>query len=245
MARVTTTSLIIEDDPTDIVRQPLRVPTAIFDLDRTILPGSSLPIVAAVLRRGGLLPRRVVCGAMIRNAVFQRRGHTGSTVGGLASGVLGLIEGWDVDMLRPLLEEAQRELVFASRPELCRQIERHRDAGDHCVVLTASPVEIAELVAAGLGAHQGVGTRSEIIDGRYTGRLAGTVCYGPRKLDCLAAEHVLPLWSESTAYSDAASDLPLLKAVGRPIVVTPDRELRLVAATLGWPTLEVARRRQR
>jgi HAD superfamily hydrolase (TIGR01490 family) len=220
---------------------PPRVPMAIFDLDRTILRGSSLPTVAKALVRAGLLHRRVLADALVRNAVFRHRGCGDDTVTGLVSQVLGLVAGMEASRVRAALESVQFELLAGSRPELRLMIAEHRAAGDLCVVLTASPIEIAELVAAGLGAHCGLGTRSEVVEGRYTGQLVGPVCYGLAKVESLEAAPVRPCWESSTAYSDAASDLPLLRAVGRAVVVCPDRHLRREAAVQGWPILTVDR----
>jgi HAD superfamily hydrolase (TIGR01490 family) len=231
----------IELERPRVLHDRLRVPMAIFDLDRTILRGSSLPTVAAALVRAGVLHRRVLADAVVRNAVFRRRGCADDAVTGLVGHVLGLVAGLEAWRVRAALESVQFELLAASRPELRRKIAEHRAAGDLCVVLTASPIEIAELVASGLDAHCGIGTRSEIVDGRYTGRLHGPVCYGWAKIESLEAAPIRPCWASSSAYTDAASDLPLLRAVGRPFVVRPDRHLRREAATNGWPALAVQR----
>jgi HAD superfamily hydrolase (TIGR01490 family) len=218
-----------------------RVPMAIFDLDRTVLRGSSLPTVAKALVRAGLLQRRVLADALVRNAVFRHRGCRDEAVTDLVAEVLGLVAGMEASRVRAALESVQFELLAGTRPELRQLIAKHRAAGDVCVVLTASPMEIAELVASGLRAHRGLGTTSEVVDGRYTGRLVGPVCYGWAKVASLEAARVRPCWASSTAYSDAASDLPLLHAVGRAVVVSPDRQLRREANLNGWQILAVRR----
>ena len=218
-----------------------RVPMAIFDLDRTILRGSSLPTVAKALVDAGLLRRQVLVSALVRNAIFRRSGCGDDAVTGLVGQVLGLVAGMEASRVRAALESVQFDLLAGSRPELRQLIADHRAAGDLCVVLTASPIEVAELVAFGLGAHCGIGTRSEVVDGRYTGQLVGPVCYGRAKVESLDTAPVRPFWASSTAYSDAASDLPLLRAVGRAVVVCPDRQLRREAAASGWRTLTVER----
>ena len=90
--------------------------------------------------------------------------------------------------------------------------------------------------------ERGAGTVSQVVDGRYTGRLAGPFCYGAGKADvlrALAAEHGYDLDS-SYAYSDSVSDLPMLELVGHPVAVNPEAELRAVAAERGWPVVESA-----
>ena len=91
-------------------------------------------------------------------------------------------------------------------------------------------------LAGELGFAGGVGSTAEIEDGVYTGRLLRRL-YGREKADALgelAAAEGIDLGS-STAYSDSASDLPFLEAVGEPVVVNPDRALRRIASERGWP----------
>ena len=229
-------------DPTCAAAPAVRGPVAIFDLDRTILPGSSLSILARALVAHGLLPRRMLAEVAARNLRFRRRGEGASPVGTFVADVLALAEGMALIDLQLIMDGLRVDLVRASRPELRRRILQHRADGFHCVVLTASPVELAMLVAEGLGAHAGIGTRAEIVDGRFTGRLAGPVCHGPGKLTALEAGGVRPAWEQSWAYSDSVSDLPVLRAVANPVAVNPDRGLRRVAVARQWEILELSGR---
>lgn len=197
--------------------------------------------MAKALVDAGLLCRRLLADALVRNAVFRHRGCGDETVTDLVSQVLRLVAGMEAIQVREALESVQFDLLAGSRPELRLMITEHRAKGDLCVVLTASPAEIAELVASGLGAHCGIGTKSEVVAGRYTGRLIGPVCYGRAKVESLDAAPVRPHWASSTAYSDSVSDLPLLRAVGKAVVVCPDRRLRREAALNGWQFLTVDR----
>lgn len=201
-----------------------------------------MAILARALVDHGLLPRRTLVEAAIRNVRFQRSGASDSTVARLVSELLKLASGMQVIDLRPVMEGLRRDLVRASRPELRRRILQHRASGDHCVVLTASPIEIAQLVAAGLGADEGIGTRAEVCDGRYTGELVGPVCHGTGKLTALEMAAVFPAWERSWAYSDSASDLPILRSVAHPVAVNPDRTLRRVAHAQGWQILDISTR---
>ena len=95
--------------------------------------------------------------------------------------------------------------------------------------------EIVDALADELGFAGGVGSTAEVEDGVYTGRLLRRL-YGQEKADALgelAAGEGIDL-DASTAYSDSASDLPFLEAVGTPVVVNPDRALRKIAAERGW-----------
>src|SRR5205807_8505358 len=110
-------------------------------------------------------------------------------------------------------------------------------AGGFCVVRSAGPRGLVTAVSSVLGAHRGVGTVAEVVDGCYTGRLAGPFCQGRGKLDRLAQEVGPVQLTEAAAYSDSASDLVLLRSCGRPVAVNPDRALRTAARVSGWPIL--------
>ncbi len=138
------------------------------------------------------------------------------------------------DLAREISAERIVPRVF---PDMARLIQRHREAGVLTFVATAGPVELAEIVAQGLGMTGGLGTSAEIdLTDRYSGRLAGTVLHGEAKaaVDAHAASSGIDL-NASVAYSDTSCDLPLLELVGRAEVVNPDSQLRLVAEERGWP----------
>jgi HAD superfamily phosphoserine phosphatase-like hydrolase len=110
-------------------------------------------------------------------------------------------------------------------------------AGDFVVILSASPQELVEVVAAGLGVHRAVGSQAAVHDGRFTGALDGPFCYGPGKVDRLAAELGSDALASAVAYADSASDLPLLRGAAEAVAVNPDRRLRHEAERRGWPIL--------
>jgi phosphoserine phosphatase len=106
--------------------------------------------------------------------------------------------------------------------------------------VSASPVEIVGELAWALGIEGGLGTASEIVDGLYTGRLDGPFMYGEGKAEkimTIAEERGYVLQS-CYAYSDSASDLPMMQVVGNPVAVNPDRALQSVAHHRGWPIVE-------
>ncbi len=215
----------------------LAAAVAVFDLDRTILPGSSLLPLARRAARVGLIPPRRLASAAARNLAFRRYGASDTTTTGVREEVLAVVAGLRVDDLDPLVAEVAAELVDRARPRVLRLIDIHRRRGDFVVVLSASPHDLVEQVAARLGVHRGVGTRAEVDDGVYTGRIDGAFCYREGKLtrlrEALGDVDLATVW----AYADSASDLPLLEAVGHPVAVHPDRALRLVATAAGWPVV--------
>ena len=126
------------------------------------------------------------------------------------------------------------------RPDLGRRPaadQRHLDAGQRVWLVTATPVELANILARRLGLTGALGTVAESVDGVYTGRLVGGLLHGEAKaaaIRALAEREGLDL-ARSSAYSDSANDLPMLSLVGHPIAVNPDAELRAVATERGWP----------
>ena len=124
-------------------------------------------------------------------------------------------------------------------PAALRLLGQHLELGDYCIVLSSSPHELVERVASDLGAQRGVGTRAEVVDGCFTGRLDGPFCHSDGKLARLRDELGAIDLSHTFAYSDAGSDLPLLSACGYPVAVNPDRRLRSAAKAAGWPILEL------
>ena len=118
-------------------------------------------------------------------------------------------------------------------------VRSHQDAGRPAYIATAASSNVAEMLAHVLAMDGAVGTRWEIVDGEYTGRLAGPFAYGEGKATAVrefAAEQGIDLGA-SYAYSDSASDLPMLEAVGHPVAVNPDAPLAEVAKREGWEVL--------
>lgn len=210
---------------------------AIFDLDRTLLPGSSLVALGRAMAAAGMMSKRRLASAAVQEASYRRRGSRDGEVGRLRDEALAHIAGLE---RAPLLDLARGvAAVLAEQVPAGAQmlVDRHRDAGDFVVVLSASPQELVEAVVAAIGAHRGVGTRAAVDGDRYTGRLDGPFCYGAGKIDRLVADVGPVDLRHAFAYADSTSDLPLLLACGHPVAVNPDRGLRAVARTRRWPVL--------
>jgi HAD superfamily hydrolase (TIGR01490 family) len=128
-------------------------------------------------------------------------------------------------------------------PQMLDVAWRHQDAGRPVYIVTAASQEIAELLARVLVFDGGIGARSEIRDGVYTGRPEGPFTYREGKAEAIrqvAAGEGIDL-AESYAYSDSESDLPMLRAVGHPVAVNPDAELARVAREEGWEIMRFDR----
>jgi phosphoserine phosphatase len=128
-------------------------------------------------------------------------------------------------------------------PQMLARAYAHQDAGVPVYILTAASQEMANLLAHVLAFDGGIGSRSEIVDGRYTGRPAGPFNYREGKVLSMreVAERDGIDLSASYAYSDSESDVPMLRAVRHAVVVNPDPDLRRIAVAEGWEVLDLDR----
>jgi len=210
---------------------------AVFDLDRTLLPGSSLGLFGRALHRAGMVGSRRMAGYLAREAMFVRRGQGTSAAHRLLAALLADVADREAGPLLDVAEGLGDDLARTARPGARWLLDRHLAAGDFCVIASASPQPLVEAAARALGAQRAVGTRAEVCNGRFTGRLEGPFCHGRGKVARLRVELGPADLSRASAYSDSMSDLPLLSAAGRPVAVNPDRRLRREARTQGWPVL--------
>jgi HAD superfamily hydrolase (TIGR01490 family) len=214
---------------------------AFFDVDRTLLPGSALFPLAAELARGGLIPRRLLPILALDHLRYVRYGSERRAALARAKGAsLRVIAGRHREDLLALasvvVDRAVRPRLY---PEALALIEAHRDAGHLVFLASSGPQDYVEILAEAVGADGALGTRAEVSDGVYTGRLLGNLAHGPEKASrvrALAMEREIHRRS-SIAYSDSISDLPLLELVGNPVVVNPSRALARAARDRDWPIL--------
>jgi phosphoserine phosphatase len=124
-------------------------------------------------------------------------------------------------------------------PQMLKIAYAHQDAGRPVYICTAASQEVADLLAGVLTFDGAIGTRSEIVDGAYTGRLDGPFTYREGKATAIRelAEREDYDLAESWAYSDSESDLPMLRAVGHPVVVNPDAALSRIAREEEWDVI--------
>jgi len=221
---------------------------AFFDLDRTLISGSSAFAFAVAAWRKDLVPTRAFVRDIAGAAAFRHHGATDDQVERVRARVLGAVRGVRQADLVALNGELIPKLLARVRPEASRLVEMHRRAGRDTYIVSASPVELVEPLAAAIGMTGGIGTVSAVdVDGVYTGELAGPFVYGPGKV---VAIREIADWEEydmalSYAYSDSASDLPMLEAVGHPVAVNPDGALAREAHDRGWPIVIFSRRTRR
>jgi HAD superfamily hydrolase (TIGR01490 family) len=215
---------------------------AFFDLDKTIIAGSSALAFSRPFRRQGLISRRAALRSGYAQLLLVLAGADANTMDLLRRRITALCTGWEVAQIRSIVAETLHDivepLVYAEATEL---IAEHRANGDEVVVLSASGMEVVEPIAVLVGADRCVATQMGVLDGRYTG-VIDYYCYGEEKAQAarrVAQEQGYRL-EDCRAYSDSITDLPLLEAVGHPTVVNPDRALRREAQLRGWPVLTFA-----
>jgi HAD superfamily hydrolase (TIGR01490 family) len=217
-----------------------RPSVAFFDLDKTIIAGSSTLAFSGPLRERGLIGRRALLRSGYAQLLLMVSGADAQFMERMRSRISALCTGWDAGEVRAVIEQAIHEILPSmTYPEAVELIERHHRQGHQVVVVSASGVEMVEPIAKALGADRAMGTRMAVVDGRYTGEI-DFYCYGEGKADAaraLAAEEGFRL-TDCYAYSDSITDLPLLEAVGHPSAVNPDRALRQVATERDWPVLD-------
>jgi HAD superfamily hydrolase (TIGR01490 family) len=221
---------------------------AFFDVDKTLLPGSSLYLLARGMYKRGYYTWRDIAGFALSQLTFRVTGAEGKRgMEAARESALAFIEGKSQSDLLQLGHDIVVEVIGPRiYPGMRRVIDLHHAEGDKTYLVTAAPRELAERMAAYLGMDGGLGTEAELVDGRYTGRLLGPVLHGPAKLDAvtkLAAEQGIDL-RDCSAYSDSLNDRPMLEGVGHPVAVNPDRQLRDLARQRGWPVQDFRKHRR-
>ena len=220
---------------------------AFFDLDKTLIEGSSALHFARAAYRSGVISRRQMAHDAWANLKFRLDGSTDESHDVLRERISQAIAGQRVRDLARLGPDVLAGILPRVYPEMLREAYEHQDAGRPAYIVTAASQELAELLGRVLALDGGVGTRSEVQDGLYTGRVEGPVTYRQGKAQAireLAEREDIDL-SASFAYSDSESDLPMLRAVGHPVAVNPDPHLERVAREEGWRIMRFDKLRHR
>ncbi|MEA2340417.1 MAG: hypothetical protein QOG11_494 [Solirubrobacteraceae bacterium] len=216
---------------------------AFFDLDRTLMAGSSGFYWARAGFASGLIDRRRMARYAWQNVQFRLRGSTDDATDRVRREVGEMIAGRRVLDFQRLAPKVLAGVLPRMYPQMLDVAYAHQDAGRPVYICTAASQEMAEMMAHVLAFDGAIGARSEIVDGVYTGRAGGPFTYREGKAEAirgLAAAEGLDL-AASWAYSDSESDLPMLRAVGHPVAVNPDAPLLRVAREEGWEVLRFER----
>lgn len=210
---------------------------AFFDLDKTVIARASMVAFGAPFQRAGLLSRRILLRALWGQLVYMWIGASEKKLIKTRDAALKLTKGWDQQKVRTIVREAIDEviepIVFEEALELIRM---HKAEGRLVAIVSASPFEVVQPLADHLGADLAIATEAKIdAHGRYSGELV-RYAYGPAKADAIRELAVLRDidLDASYAYSDSATDLPMMEIVGHPVAVNPDRPLLRVATEREW-----------
>jgi HAD superfamily hydrolase (TIGR01490 family) len=211
---------------------------AFFDVDNTMMMGASLFWFARGLAARKYFTTRDLTRFVWQQAKFRIAGNeSADDMHTIRENALAFVAGREIAEISQAGEEIYDELmadrIWAGTRGLAQQ---HLDAGQRVWLVTATPVELAGIIARRLGLTGALGTVAEVIDGKYTGRLVGELMHGEAKAEAvraLAQREGLDL-SRCTAYSDSANDLPMLTLTGTAVAVNPDTELRAIARSRGW-----------
>ncbi|MDA4087843.1 Phosphoserine phosphatase SerB1 [Mycolicibacterium hassiacum DSM 44199] len=211
---------------------------AFFDVDNTLVQGSSLVHFARGLAARKYFTYADMARFIFAQAKFQLLGRENSD--DVAQGkqkALAFIEGRSVDELVALGEEIYDEIIADKIwPGTRALAQMHLDAGQQVWLVTATPYELAAIIARRLGLTGALGTVAESVDGVFTGRLVGDILHGTGKAHAvrsLAIREGLNL-RRCTAYSDSFNDVPMLSLVGTAVAINPDPDLRELARERGW-----------
>ncbi len=222
-----------------------KIEAAFFDVDNTLVRGSTSILFGKVAFTGGTIKRRDIWRFMFEQMMFIRRGENNEKMADFKDRALSLTKGHSVEELLSLMDVVYKnEIQPRLWPETVAAAKEHLAAGREVWLLTAAPVELAEAIARDIGATGALGTIVGHKDGVLTGELIGEPLHGKAKrkaAEKLAKERGISL-KRSWAYSDSYNDLPLLSSVGHPVAVNPDKILTRHAEAAGWEIMKFKKR---
>ncbi len=213
-----------------------RVEAAFFDLDKTVISKSSSLALTRPMYRAGLVSRSALLKGAYAQLVYLLLGADEKKMDRLKEGMLALTRGWEKEQVEQIVREALTELVDPYiYLEALDLMDLHRALGRKVFIVSSSAEEVVRALTEHLGDVEVIATRAKIEGGKYAGELE-FYCYGENKAVAIReiAEREGIDLSGSYAYSDSITDLPMLEAVGNPVAVNPDRELRREAEKRGW-----------
>jgi HAD superfamily hydrolase (TIGR01490 family) len=211
------------------------MPLALFDLDNTLLAGDSDYLWGCFLVDRGLVDRQLY--EQANDRFYKEYAEGRLDIHEFLNFALQPLAEIDADTLRSLhrefMETSIRPIMTAAGRD---KIAMHQQRGDHIVIITATNSFVTGPIAEAFGVADLIATEPERIDGRYTGRVAGTPCFQHGKIERLHD------WLQTSGmnmegswfYSDSHNDLPLLETVAHPVAVDPDPQLQATAEQRGW-----------
>ncbi|HBJ73436.1 MAG TPA: HAD-IB family hydrolase [Actinobacteria bacterium] len=220
---------------------------AFFDVDNTIMRGASLFHLAVGMARRKFFSTQELIGFGMAQARFIVRGtENADDMAEATEAALAFVKGRQVEEIiafgQAIFDDTMIDKMIPGTLALAQE---HLEAGRQVWLVTATPIELAQVIARRLGLTGALGTVSEVSNGAYTGCLVGAPLHGKAKAEAvraLAQREGLDL-GNCWAYSDSTNDLPMLGCVGNPVAVNPDPKLRAHAREHSWPIQDFRARR--
>jgi HAD superfamily hydrolase (TIGR01490 family) len=227
---------------------PKKIEAAFFDVDNTILRGSSSFLFGKCAYENKFFTRRDVWSFAWHQMRFIAKGENNNTLESIKDRALALVAGHKTSDLMALTDKVYDDHIKPKLwPETVRLAKMHIAEGREVWLVTATPQEIADVIATRLGLTGALGTLLETKDGLLTGNLIGKALHGKAKrkaVRALAKERGISL-RRSYAYSDSHNDLPMLTLVKHAVAVNPDKILAVHAKAAGWRILDFKKRELR
>ena len=225
-------------------KQPKKA-AAFFDVDNTVLRGSSSFLFGKSAFERKFFSRKDFWRFAWAQFRFIWKGENNNKLASLKDRALSLVEGHRVRDLEELVDEVyDKHIKLKLWPETVRLAKDHIAEGREVWLVTAAPQELGDVISKRLGLTGAIGTKVERKNGILTGKIVGKPVHGPAKktvIKKLAKNRHLSL-RKSYAYSDSHNDLPMLTAVGHPVVVNPDKILTRYAKAADWPIYDFKKR---
>jgi HAD superfamily hydrolase (TIGR01490 family) len=213
---------------------------AFFDLDKTLMAGSSGMVFARVANQRGFVPRRQLAKWGWDHLRYRLRGSSDEQTNAVlevAKRIFAQIPEREVERMAPAVLAGILPRIYR---QMLDEVHRHQDEGRATFIVSAAGNDVVKALAAVLGMEGGIGTRWAVgSDGKYTGEMDGPFVYGKGKVEAMrqfADRHDIDM-DASYAYSDSVSDLPMLRSVGNAVVVNPDADLLEIARQEGWQVM--------
>ena len=226
-------------------KEQSKLAAAFFDVDNTILRGSSSFLFGKSAFERKFFSRKDFWRFAWHQFLFIWKGENNNKLSALKDRALVLIQGQRVSDLQELVDEVyDKHIKLKLWPETVRLAKDHIKQGREVWLVTAAPQELGDVIAHELGLTGAIGTKVERKNGILTGKLVGKPIHGPQKrkaILALAKDRNLSL-KRSYAYSDSQNDLPMLTAVGHPVAVNPDKILTRYAKAADWPIYDFKKR---
>ncbi|HSF84124.1 MAG TPA: HAD-IB family hydrolase [Acidimicrobiia bacterium] len=217
---------------------------AFFDLDKTVIAKSSTLAFGKPFYKAGFLGRRTLMKLGMAQLFYVLFGADEDQLERARDQLLRLTAGWHRAEIEQLVEETLDEvadpLVYA---EALFLIDEHKRNGRRVILVSASPEQIVRPIGRHVGVTEIIATRIKTDSAGFFQPELERYAMGDGKADAireLAELEGLDL-EGSYAYSDSATDLPMMEVVGNPVAINPEKELRRIAEERDWPVLEFQR----